>query len=83
MVGIGRREFIAGPTNAAMWPLAARAQQGVRRIGYLSVFDENDALANAGFSAFTRALAGLGWIDGRNVRIVHRQTGGDINRMRA
>jgi putative ABC transport system substrate-binding protein len=34
-------------------------------------------------SAFTQALAGLGCIDGRNVRIDHRYVGADINRIRA
>jgi putative ABC transport system substrate-binding protein len=34
-------------------------------------------------SAFTQALAGLGWTDGRNVRMDFRWAGGDINRMRA
>jgi len=34
-------------------------------------------------SAFTQALAGLGWTDGRNVRMDLRWTGGDINRIRA
>jgi putative ABC transport system substrate-binding protein len=45
--------------------------------------DENDPLAKTGFSAFTQALAGLGWTDGRNVRIDLRSAGGDINRIRA
>ena len=56
---------------AAAWPLAARAQQGerVRRIGVLMPGDENDPLAKSSISAFTKALAGLGWADGRNVRI--------------
>ena len=31
-------------------------------------------------SAFTQALAGLGWTDGRNVRMDLRWAGGDINR---
>jgi putative ABC transport system substrate-binding protein len=31
----------------------------------------------------TQALAGLGWTDGRNVRIDLRWAGGDINRIRA
>src|SRR6516225_5930671 len=66
-----RREFTAGLVGAAVWPLAARAQQGdrVRRIGVLIPFDENDPLAKPLASAFTQALAGLGWTDGRNVRI--------------
>ena len=45
--------------------------------------DENDPLAKSDFSAFTQALAGLGWTDGRNVRIDARWFGDDINRIRA
>jgi putative ABC transport system substrate-binding protein len=67
------------------WPLAARAQQGdrVRRIGVLIGLDENDPLAKARISAFKQALAGLGWTDGRNVRMDLRWTGGDNNRIQA
>ena len=66
-----RREFIAGLGGAAAWPLAARAQQGdrVRRIGVLLPFDENDPVLKRRLSAFTQALADLGWTDGRNVRM--------------
>ena len=58
-----RREFITLLGGAAAWPLAARAQQGdrVRRIGWLSSLDENDPLAKSLVSAFTQALADLGW----------------------
>ena len=68
---IRRREFIAGLGAAAAWPLAARAQQGarVRRIGVLMPDDENDPVEKTYVSAFTQALAGLGWTDGRNVRM--------------
>ena len=78
-----RREFIAGLGSAAAWPLAAHAQQGdrVRRIGVLYPADETDPLVKARFSAFTQALAGLGWTDGRNVRIDLRWSGEDINRI--
>src|SRR6516164_6334217 len=80
-----RREFIAGLGGAAAWPLAARAQRGdrVRRIGWLNGSDENDPRSKTIVSAFTQALAGLGWSDGRNVRMDLRWAGGDINRMRA
>jgi putative ABC transport system substrate-binding protein len=80
-----RREFIAGLGSAAACPLAARAQQDtrVRRIGVLQAGDENDPLWKTRQSVFTQALAGLGWADGRNVRIDLRWAGGDINRIRA
>ena len=81
-----RREFITLLGGAAAtWPLAARAQQGgrMRRIGLLMPGDENDPLMKTWVSAFTQALAGLGWIDGRNVRMDLRWGGDDINRMRA
>jgi len=80
-----RREFIAGLGGAAAWPLAARAQQGdhVRRVGVLMPNDENDPYWKPRLSAFTRALAGLGWTDGRNVRMDLRWGGGDNSRIRA
>jgi putative ABC transport system substrate-binding protein len=79
-----RREFITGLTGAMAWPVAARARQGdhVRRIGVLMGRDENDPVVKTMISAFTRALAELGWTDGRNVRTDLRW-GGDINRIRA
>jgi putative ABC transport system substrate-binding protein len=46
-------------------------------------YDENDPVAKTFVSAFTQALAGLGWTDGRNVRMDVRWTGDDINRIRA
>ena len=85
MLEIRRREFVALLGGAAAWPLAARAQQPqpMRRIGVLMGGDENDPLWKPRLSALTEALAGLGWVDGRNVRIDLRWGGGDINRTRA
>jgi ABC-type uncharacterized transport system substrate-binding protein len=82
---IPRRELITLLGGAAAWPLAARAQQGnrMRRIGMLMPLDENDPEAKLRYSAFTQALAGLGWTDGGNVRIDRRGSGGDTNRIRA
>ena len=79
-----RREFITLLGGAAAaGPLAARAQQGdrVRRIGVLMPGDENDPLVKV--SAFTQALADLGWTDGRNVRMDLRWHEDDTNRIRA
>ena len=80
-----RRDFITLLGGAAVWPLAARAQQGgrMRRIGVLLADDDNDPLWKARLSAFIQALAGLGWTDGRNVRMDLRWGGADINRIRA
>jgi putative ABC transport system substrate-binding protein len=80
-----RRELITLLGGAAVWPLAAHAQQGdrVRRIGVLIGGDENDPLWKPNVSAFTQTLANLGWTDGRNVRMDLRWAGGDINRIRA
>ena len=80
-----RRDFFTLLGGAAAWPFAARAQQGdrVRRIGVLMSGDENDPVQKSNVSAFTQALAGLGWIDDRNVRIDLRWGRGDNNRIRA
>ena len=82
---IRRRDFLTLLGGAVAWPLAARAQQGdrVRRIGVLMGLDENDPVAKAMVAAFTQALAGFGWTDGRNVRMDLRWYGDDINRIRA
>ena len=79
-----RREFIAGLGGTVAWPLAARAQQGdrMRRIGVL-MGDENEPVQKTQYSAFTQALANLGWTVGRNVRMDFRGAGGDLNRSRA
>src|SRR6516164_686449 len=84
-IRLRRRDFIVALGGAAAWPLAARAQPGdrVRRIGVLMVLDENDPVQKTYVSAFTEALAGLGWTDGRNVRMDLRWGGDDTSRMQA
>jgi putative ABC transport system substrate-binding protein len=86
-MSLRRRNFITllGSVAAAGWPLAARAQRGdrVRRVGVLLPYDENDPVFKPRLSAFTQALAALGWTDGRNVRMDFRWPGPDINRIRA
>ena len=85
-IRLRRRDFVAGLGGAAAWPLAAGAQQGnrVRSIGVLMAVDENDPEGKRRYSAFTQALAGLGWTDGRNVRTdVRWASTDDIYRIRA
>ena len=75
-----RREFIAllGAATAE-WPLAARAQQGrqMRRVGVLLPFDENDPEAKNRLKQFRLGMRDLDWIEGRNVLIDFRFSGGD------
>ena len=76
-----RREFIKVVVgSAAAWPLAARAQRvdQVRRIGWLTTANEDNVETKPRLAAFSGALQQFGWIDGRNVRIDLRASGGDI-----
>ena len=65
-----RREFITLLGGAfASWPLAARAQQAVRRIAMLMPFSADDRQAQARLAALLQGLQQLGWKDGGNVQI--------------
>jgi putative tryptophan/tyrosine transport system substrate-binding protein len=79
-----RREFITLLGGAALWPLAARAQQPdrVRRIGVLMNLSENDLDAQGLVTTFREGLAQLGWTEGRNLRIDYRWSAGDVERIR-
>jgi putative ABC transport system substrate-binding protein len=77
---IHRREFIAGLGGAAAWPLAARAQQVVRRVGVLMPRTA-DSTSIVTFLKFLRdALQKLGWIEDRNLRLDIRYAAGDVFR---
>jgi ABC-type uncharacterized transport system substrate-binding protein len=82
---VRRREFIAGLGGAVAWPGAALAQQHdqTRRVGVVIGADEIDPVWKTRLSAFTQALADLGWTEGRNVRMDLRWYGDDANRIRA
>src|SRR6516162_204249 len=79
-----RRTFIAGLGTTAAWPVLVRAQQSerIRRIGVLMSLSENDPAAMAQLSEFTKGLADLGWIHGRNLRMDVRWAAGKIDQMR-
>jgi putative ABC transport system substrate-binding protein len=76
---VKRRRFIAVLGGAAAWPLAGNAQQPerMRRIGVLLGFPENDPFTRAIVTAFAGALARLGWVEGKNIRIDYRFAAGD------
>ena len=84
-IGIGRRQFVSALGGAAaLWPLAAHAQQPerMRRIGVLMSLAADDPEGQARLVAFVQGLQELGWTDGRNVRIDTRWAAGDADRFR-
>src|SRR5438034_11709370 len=81
-----RREFLGVLAGAvAAWPLAARAQQPgtVRRIGVLLSSSETDPEGQSRVAALRQGLQGLGWTEGRNIKIDYRWVAGDPGRARA
>ena len=68
---IRRRDFITLLGGAAVWPIAAKAQQHerMRRVGMLLPATADDSRFQTFVGAFLQAQALLGWIIGRNVRI--------------
>jgi putative ABC transport system substrate-binding protein len=77
-----RRTFITLLGGAAAWPLATRAQQGIRRIGIL-MGTGDDLQGQSWITAFRRKLQELGWMDGRDIKIEVIWGGGDIEHIRA
>ena len=75
-----RREFITllGGTAAA-WPLAARAQQPMPVIGYLS--GATFELMHEYVAAFHRGLADAGYIEGRNLSVEYQWAEGHNDRL--
>jgi ABC-type uncharacterized transport system substrate-binding protein len=73
---MNRREFIASVAMTAMLSAAARAQQTERprRVDVLlAELTEDDPYYEGRLTALTQTLRGLGWIDGKNLRLViHR-----------
>lgn len=77
-----RREFIGLLGGSLAWPLAARAQQTLRRVAVINVRLETDPLGQSQLKAFRQGFEKLGWIDGRNVKIDVRWASGSADRMR-
>jgi putative ABC transport system substrate-binding protein len=68
---VKRREFITLVGGAAAWPMAARGQQD-GRIRHVVVWiggSGNDPTSQQRGTTFRDAMRGLGWTEGRNVKI--------------
>ena len=74
-----RREFITLIGGAAAsWPLAARAQKSLPRIGWLVY---GDAKLGPIDRSLKEALAQAGLVDGRNIEIIFRYANGTSDRL--
>jgi putative ABC transport system substrate-binding protein len=81
-----RRDFItavAGSAVALPRALGAQPTERLRRLGVIMVNNENDPEGKVRLAAFAEGLKGLGWIEGRNIRIDYRWGAGDPQRARA
>ena len=80
-----RREFITLLGGAAaVWPVAALAQQPerLRKVGVLMDGAETDATLRTFIAGLRTGLQRLGWIEGHNLRIEDRWAAGDPGRIR-
>ena len=77
-----RRDFISLVGGVTAWPMAARAQQPVRRVAVLMPYMADEPIAQARLAAFKQALQQLGWVDGRNLHIDVRWAGGNEDDVR-
>jgi putative tryptophan/tyrosine transport system substrate-binding protein len=65
-----RREFIAGLGSAAAWPLAARAQQPTLPV-FGVLFGGTAQPDGLGMAALHKGLGETGFVEGKNVEILH------------
>jgi ABC-type uncharacterized transport system substrate-binding protein len=79
-----RRAFIGLVGGAAVWPLAAHAQQpgGQKRVGIL-MGTADDADGQERLAGFRQGLQDLNWVEGRNIRFDVRWGAGDAERTKA
>jgi len=71
-----------GQYPATAWPLVARAQpERIRVVAVVSAAVQTDPEYVDRVNAFRDRLKQLGWVDGRNIRLVLRFTGNEPDRM--
>jgi len=77
---VRRREFLGALGSAAVWPVAAHAQQPITPlIGFLH--PGSPEVNASSLAAFRKGLSEAGYTDGRNVTIEYRWAHGDSSRL--
>jgi putative tryptophan/tyrosine transport system substrate-binding protein len=79
MLELRRRELLTLLAGAAGWPLAARAQQKLARIGFF----RQAAPHQKQFEAFRDGLRAAGYVEGQNIVIEQRYAAGVYDRLSA
>jgi hypothetical protein len=74
-----RRQFITLLGGAVAWPLVARAQQKLARIGFLRQAGPHEKQ----FEAFREGLRAAGYVEGQNTVIEQRYAAGAYDRLNA
>jgi putative ABC transport system substrate-binding protein len=79
-IGLRRREFIAGVSGAAAWPVLASAQQrAMPVVGYFEL-GRPEQKGNL-LVAFRKGLSETGYVDGRNVAFEYRWANDQYDRL--
>jgi putative ABC transport system substrate-binding protein len=76
-----RREFITIAGSAAAWPLAARGQSSMRRVGVLLGLPQGDSESERWKAALVDGLSSLGWKPDSNVVLDFRWGSSDAEQM--
>jgi putative ABC transport system substrate-binding protein len=75
--------FGAAAASAVSWPLVARAQERMRRLGVIMNYAETDPEGQARLSALRQQLSKLGWTEGSNIQLDVRWAAGKADLMQA
>jgi putative tryptophan/tyrosine transport system substrate-binding protein len=78
LIGGSVASFVCAPAR-----IRALSTDRMRRVGAIVGYAENDSATHTRISAFVEGLRELGWIEGRNIEIGLRFTGGDVNQIPA
>ncbi|MGP8120328.1 MAG: ABC transporter substrate-binding protein [Xanthobacteraceae bacterium] len=72
-----RRQFVGLVGSAVAWPVVARAQQPMPAIGLLTTTNLEDWVTRA----IRKGLDETGYVEGRNLTIIPRSAGGQLDRL--